>query len=156
MHLAIVQFCVTKSSSHWNIHLFSFQKSTPTQYFWYRTTLMVSEDINHPGQFNWKIAVTLVIAWILVYLCMIKGITSSGKVRSVTVHISSFNTSNLSITYVGTQYHIMYHFIGCVRHRHLPLHRACYLLLQRYDPQRHVWWSVAFIHPQSTYRIFWL
>ncbi|KAE8741914.1 hypothetical protein FOCC_FOCC012566 [Frankliniella occidentalis] len=40
--------------------------STPTQYFWYRTTLMVSEDINSPTSFNWKIAVALVIAWILV------------------------------------------------------------------------------------------
>lgn len=57
------------------------QTSTPTQYFWYRTTLMVSEDINSPMQFNWKIGIALVIAWILVYMCMIKGIASSGKVR---------------------------------------------------------------------------
>jgi len=58
------------------------QASTPTQYFWYRTTLMVSEDINSPTAFNWKIAMALVIAWILVYMCMIKGIASSGKVRN--------------------------------------------------------------------------
>ncbi|XP_077291147.1 sodium-dependent neutral amino acid transporter B(0)AT3 [Arctopsyche grandis] len=58
--------------------------SSPTQYFWYRTTLMVSEDINFPEVFNWKIAIALVIAWILVYMCMIKGIASSGKVVYVT------------------------------------------------------------------------
>ncbi|XP_067004247.1 sodium-dependent neutral amino acid transporter B(0)AT3 isoform X2 [Anabrus simplex] len=58
--------------------------STPTQYFWYRTTLMVSEDINTPEVFNWKIGLALVAAWILVYLCMIKGIASSGKVVYVT------------------------------------------------------------------------
>lgn len=58
--------------------------STPTQYFWYRTTLMVSEDIDTPQAFNWKIAFALVIAWILVYMCMIKGIASSGKVVYVT------------------------------------------------------------------------
>ncbi|KAK3910702.1 Sodium-dependent neutral amino acid transporter B(0)AT2 [Frankliniella fusca] len=58
--------------------------STPTQYFWYRTTLMVSEDINSPTAFNWKIGIALVIAWILVYMCMIKGIASSGKVVYVT------------------------------------------------------------------------
>ncbi|XP_014260324.1 sodium- and chloride-dependent transporter XTRP3 [Cimex lectularius] len=58
--------------------------STPTQYFWYRTTLMASEDINSPEAFNWKIAIALVIAWILVYMCMIKGIASSGKVVYVT------------------------------------------------------------------------
>lgn len=41
---------------------------------------MISEDINSPEIFNWKIALALVIAWILVYMCMIKGIASSGKV----------------------------------------------------------------------------
>lgn len=56
------------------------QASSPTQYFWYRTTLMISNDINTPELFNWKIALALVIAWILVYMCMIKGIASSGKV----------------------------------------------------------------------------
>nr|XP_012137826.1 PREDICTED: sodium- and chloride-dependent transporter XTRP3 isoform X3 [Megachile rotundata] len=58
--------------------------SSPTQYFWYRTTLMISDDINTPELFNWKIALALVIAWILVYMCMIKGIASSGKVVYVT------------------------------------------------------------------------
>lgn len=45
---------------------------------------MVSEDINTPEQFNWKIALALLVAWILVYMCMIKGIASSGKVVYVT------------------------------------------------------------------------
>uniref|UniRef100_A0A6P7FYL8 Transporter n=1 Tax=Diabrotica virgifera virgifera TaxID=50390 RepID=A0A6P7FYL8_DIAVI len=58
--------------------------SSPTQYFWYRTTLMISEDVNTPESFNWKIALALLVAWILVYLCMIKGIASSGKVVYVT------------------------------------------------------------------------
>ncbi len=45
---------------------------------------MVSKDINTPEVFNWKIALALVVAWILVYMCMIKGIASSGKVVYVT------------------------------------------------------------------------
>lgn len=45
---------------------------------------MISEDISTPNVFNWKIALALVIAWILVYMCMIKGIASSGKVVYVT------------------------------------------------------------------------
>lgn len=65
-----------------DVRCFCCQASTPTQYFWYRTTLMVSEDIDHPTQFNWKIGFALIIAWILVYMCMIKGIASSGKVMS--------------------------------------------------------------------------
>lgn len=63
---------------------FLFQASSPTQYFWYRTTLQISEDINYPENFNYKIALSLIVAWILVYLCMIKGIASSGKVVYVT------------------------------------------------------------------------
>ncbi|XP_071451814.1 sodium-dependent neutral amino acid transporter B(0)AT3, partial [Hetaerina americana] len=59
-------------------------RSSPTQYFWYRTTLMISEDINAPEVFNWKIALALIVAWMLVYMCMIKGIASSGKVVYVT------------------------------------------------------------------------
>lgn len=45
---------------------------------------MISEDISTPKAFNWKIGLALVVAWILVYLCMIKGIASSGKVVYVT------------------------------------------------------------------------
>ncbi|XP_074034900.1 sodium-dependent neutral amino acid transporter B(0)AT3 [Leptinotarsa decemlineata] len=60
------------------------EASSPTQFFWYRTTLMISEDINTPQSFNWKIAIALFVAWILVYMCMIKGIASSGKVVYVT------------------------------------------------------------------------
>jgi len=43
---------------------------------------MISGDINTPIEFNWKIALALVVAWVLVYMCMIKGIASSGKVNS--------------------------------------------------------------------------
>ncbi|XP_023228941.1 sodium-dependent neutral amino acid transporter B(0)AT3-like [Centruroides sculpturatus] len=60
------------------------EKSSITQYFWYRQTLDVSQDINHPDKFNWKIALCLLVSWILCYLCMIKGIASSGKVVYVT------------------------------------------------------------------------
>lgn len=58
--------------------------SSPTQHFWYRETLMISEDINSPESFNWKIALALIIAWVLVYLCMMKGIASSGIVVYIT------------------------------------------------------------------------
>ncbi|KAK9893054.1 hypothetical protein WA026_023353 [Henosepilachna vigintioctopunctata] len=58
--------------------------SSPTQHFWYRTTLMVSEDISSPEVFNWKIGLALVIAWIVVYMCMMKGIASSNLIVYVT------------------------------------------------------------------------
>lgn len=65
-------------------HILIFQTSAPTQYVWYQTTIMISEDINSPEAFNWKIALSVVVAWVLVsvFVCMIKGIASSGKVSS--------------------------------------------------------------------------
>ena len=56
-------------------------KAGPTQYFWYRMTLNVSKDIESGGEISWSIAVTLLIAWILCWLCMIKGVRSEGKVK---------------------------------------------------------------------------
>ena len=64
-------------------YLFS-QVAGTTQYFWYRSTLAISENINTPESFNWKIGLSLIVAWCLVYVCMIKGIASSGKVVYVT------------------------------------------------------------------------
>ncbi|XP_054165076.1 sodium-dependent neutral amino acid transporter B(0)AT3-like [Oppia nitens] len=60
------------------------EKSSPTQYFWYRTTLDISSDINEPESFNISIAICLMISWCLCYCCMIKGIASSGKVVYIT------------------------------------------------------------------------
>ncbi|GFT10673.1 sodium-dependent neutral amino acid transporter B(0)AT2 [Nephila pilipes] len=60
------------------------QKSSPTEYFWYRQTLDISGDIESPEAFNWRIALCLLLAWFFCYLCMAKGIASSGKVVYVT------------------------------------------------------------------------
>ncbi|KAL3859741.1 hypothetical protein ACJMK2_009939 [Sinanodonta woodiana] len=60
------------------------QRSGPTTYFWYRETLQIAPSIDSPSVINWKLAVALLFAWLMVYLCVIKGIKSSGKVVYVT------------------------------------------------------------------------
>ena len=75
------------------------QKSSPTQYFWYRVTLDVSSSIEDPAPFNLKIAVCLVIAWVLCYLCMIKGIASSGKVRNHGSRMRQLHVVNLILSW---------------------------------------------------------
>lgn len=57
--------------------LFYPQASSPTQYFWYRKTLDVSTDIETADNFNLQIGGTLLISWILIYACMVQGITGS-------------------------------------------------------------------------------
>lgn len=58
--------------------------SSPTQYYWYRTTLQSSANVNEPEDFNYNVAIALLTAWTLVYVCMVQGITSSGKIVYVT------------------------------------------------------------------------
>uniref|UniRef100_A0A8D8MEV7 Transporter n=1 Tax=Cacopsylla melanoneura TaxID=428564 RepID=A0A8D8MEV7_9HEMI len=58
--------------------------STPTEYFWYRSTLNISPSIDDPVSFNWQIAFALVMAWTVVYLCMRQGIASSPFVVYIT------------------------------------------------------------------------
>lgn len=45
---------------------------------------MSSESVNEPEQFNYAMAVALITAWSLVYLCMVQGLTSSGKIVYIT------------------------------------------------------------------------
>lgn len=63
------------------ISCLSYKRSGPTTYFWYRETLNIAPSIESSSGLNWKLAVSLLVAWIIVYLCMVKGIKSSGKVR---------------------------------------------------------------------------
>lgn len=58
--------------------------SSPTMYYWYRSTLMASPSVNEPVEFNYNVAIALLTAWFLVYICMVQGITSSGKIVYIT------------------------------------------------------------------------
>ncbi|XP_037937409.1 sodium-dependent neutral amino acid transporter B(0)AT3-like [Teleopsis dalmanni] len=58
--------------------------SSPTQFYWYRTTLQCSESVNEPEGFNYHMGIGLLVSWFLVYICMVQGITSSGKIVYMT------------------------------------------------------------------------
>ncbi|EHA98645.1 Sodium- and chloride-dependent transporter XTRP3, partial [Heterocephalus glaber] len=56
------------------------EKASSTQYFWYRKTLNVSPSIQETGAVQWELALCLVLAWLMVYLCILRGTESTGKV----------------------------------------------------------------------------
>ncbi|XP_064484813.1 sodium- and chloride-dependent glycine transporter 1-like [Ornithodoros turicata] len=58
-------------------------QSAPEQFF-YKRVLALSEGLENLGSLRMEIACALVIAWILVFFCIFKGIRSSGKVVYVT------------------------------------------------------------------------
>ncbi len=37
--------------------------------------------MNETGKIIWELALCLLLAWIVIFLCLIKGVKSSGKVR---------------------------------------------------------------------------
>ncbi|XP_027376192.1 inactive sodium-dependent neutral amino acid transporter B(0)AT3 isoform X2 [Bos indicus x Bos taurus] len=55
--------------------------SSPVSYFWYRRTLNVSADIGDSGPVQWRLLVCLAVSWAVVYLCVIRGIETTGKLR---------------------------------------------------------------------------
>ncbi|XP_039185237.1 sodium-dependent neutral amino acid transporter B(0)AT3-like isoform X1 [Crotalus tigris] len=59
--------------------------SSESNYFWYRYTLNISTDITQTGPFLWWLIVSLASSWIIVYLCTIKGIKSTGKAIYITI-----------------------------------------------------------------------
>ncbi|XP_077994452.1 sodium- and chloride-dependent taurine transporter-like [Glandiceps talaboti] len=48
--------------------------------FWERKTLKLSDGLHEMGTVNWEVCLALIGAWILVYLCVFKGVRSTGRV----------------------------------------------------------------------------
>ncbi|XP_067126161.1 sodium-dependent proline transporter-like [Centruroides vittatus] len=53
---------------------------TASEQFWERYVLQLSSGIDEIGSIKWDLALSLFIAWLIVFLCLIKGVKSSGKV----------------------------------------------------------------------------
>ncbi|XP_069329619.1 sodium- and chloride-dependent transporter XTRP3 isoform X4 [Eulemur rufifrons] len=56
------------------------EAASSTQYFWYRKTLNISPSIQESGAVQWELALCLILAWLMVYLCILRGTESTGKV----------------------------------------------------------------------------
>ncbi|CAM1298491.1 SLC6A19 (predicted) [Pycnogonum litorale] len=54
--------------------------SSATSYFWYREALEISPSIEESGGIKWWMTLCLIGAWIICYLCVMRGIQSTGKV----------------------------------------------------------------------------
>ena len=59
----------------------------PSMWYFYSSTLQVSSDIDDYGEgINGKLFGCLLLAWFLTYICIAKGIKTSGKVRKTMQH----------------------------------------------------------------------
>ena len=51
------------------------------RFYLYNTALQASDSITELGAFNWQMFLALAGAWLLVYICLFRGVETSGKVR---------------------------------------------------------------------------
>ncbi|KAL9950962.1 hypothetical protein ACROYT_G043544 [Oculina patagonica] len=58
--------------------------TSPSEEFWERYILAMSNGIDEPGEIRWPLAICLLFAWTAVFCCLHKGIKSSGKVAYFT------------------------------------------------------------------------
>jgi len=63
-----------------NVTVAECEGSSETQYFWFRTTLDATDRIEDAGGIRYWNLLCLIGAWVIVYLILMKGIASSGKV----------------------------------------------------------------------------
>ncbi|MCI4381985.1 hypothetical protein PGIGA_G00258300 [Pangasianodon gigas] len=54
--------------------------TSPVIEFWERRVLRISSGIDEIGELHWDMALCLLLAWILCYFCIWKGVKSTGKV----------------------------------------------------------------------------
>lgn len=59
-------------------------KVTASEEFWQNEVLQITEGIENLGVVRWELLICLAIAWIVVFLCLCKGVKSSGRVVYVT------------------------------------------------------------------------
>lgn len=53
---------------------------TPSEEFFYNKVLQLSDGVENSGEIVWELALCLLLAWIIVFAVLIKGISSLGKV----------------------------------------------------------------------------
>ncbi|XP_039607910.1 sodium- and chloride-dependent GABA transporter 2-like isoform X1 [Polypterus senegalus] len=76
------EFNKTKLFSNWTK---VDNATSPALEFWDRRVLNISGGIDKLGSLNWEMALCLLLAWIICYFCIWKGVRSAGKVVYFTV-----------------------------------------------------------------------
>ncbi|XP_054769817.2 sodium- and chloride-dependent neutral and basic amino acid transporter B(0+)-like [Lytechinus pictus] len=56
------------------------RRELASEQYWKNAVLQEADTMNEPGGVIWQLALCLLVAWIIVLLCLVRGIKSSGKV----------------------------------------------------------------------------
>ncbi|KAH0617059.1 hypothetical protein JD844_028673 [Phrynosoma platyrhinos] len=72
--------CVEFQKRNTSLNLTAENATSPVIEFWERRVLHISDGIEHLGGVSWELALCLLLAWIICYFCIWKGVKSTGKV----------------------------------------------------------------------------
>ncbi|KAM6092525.1 sodium- and chloride-dependent GABA transporter 2 isoform 4-T4 [Theristicus caerulescens] len=72
--------CMELQKANSTLNVTSENATSPVIEFWERRVLKISDGIQHLGSLRWELALCLLLAWIICYFCIWKGVKSTGKV----------------------------------------------------------------------------
>lgn len=93
----------------------------------------MSSGIDEEVYFNWRLACGLLVAWLIVFLCLFKGIQSLGKVSYVTALFPYVMLAALivrGVTLPGSLKGIVY-FIGTIDFNKLATLKVVYFISKK-------------------------
>uniref|UniRef100_A0A8D0W8U8 Transporter n=1 Tax=Sus scrofa TaxID=9823 RepID=A0A8D0W8U8_PIG len=74
------EHCVEFQRTNGSLNVTSENATSPVIEFWERRVLKISDGIQHLGALRWELALCLLLAWVICYFCIWKGVKSTGKV----------------------------------------------------------------------------
>ncbi|KAB0394609.1 hypothetical protein E2I00_010959, partial [Balaenoptera physalus] len=74
------EHCVEFQRPSSSVNVSSENATSPVIEFWERRVLKISDGIQHLGALRWELALCLLLAWVICYFCIWKGVKSTGKV----------------------------------------------------------------------------
>ncbi|XP_069716692.1 sodium- and chloride-dependent GABA transporter 2 isoform X4 [Phaenicophaeus curvirostris] len=72
--------CMELQKANSTFNVTNENATSPVIEFWERRVLKISDGIQHLGSLRWELALCLLLAWIICYFCIWKGVKSTGKV----------------------------------------------------------------------------
>lgn len=70
-----------------------------------RRVLEKTSGIEDPGGLHWELFGCLLLGWVIIFLCLVKGIKSTGKVTIHTVHV--LNLKNTKYLLISPFHHVL-------------------------------------------------
>lgn len=120
------------------------QRSSTVDYFFYRVTLNSTRSIDDSGGIHWPVVVCLLAAWSVVWICYIRGISSSGKVCAERIHCDI--VGNIPFWNIQQLNQETSRLTGRVHHSHSAVRRPRHFPHPGTDPERRSEWITVSLH----------